>query len=44
LRGRRKSEIHVINGAIARLAREAGIEAPVNGLLAALVAAREELF
>jgi 2-dehydropantoate 2-reductase len=43
LRKARKSEVHAINGAIARSAREAGIETPVNALLAALVAAREEL-
>jgi 2-dehydropantoate 2-reductase len=44
LRRRRKSEIHAINGAIARAAREAGIRAPANELLAGLIAAREELF
>lgn len=49
-RKRRKSEIHAINGAIARAARDArGTQlapcaVPLNEHLAALVAAREELF
>jgi 2-dehydropantoate 2-reductase len=42
LRSRRKSEVHDINGAIVRSARNAGIATPVNELLAALVASREE--
>ncbi len=41
LRGHRKSEVHAINGAIARSAREAGIETPLNELLAGLITARE---
>ena len=50
LRRRRKSEIHAINGAVARAARQASLTtthvalaAPVNELLAALISAREEL-
>jgi 2-dehydropantoate 2-reductase len=43
LRNGRKSEVHGINGAIARQARQAGLAAPVNELLAALILSREEL-
>ncbi|MEZ0227910.1 MAG: ketopantoate reductase family protein [Planctomycetota bacterium] len=43
LRGRRKSEVHAINGAIAEAARMAGVATPTNELLAVLIAAREEL-
>jgi 2-dehydropantoate 2-reductase len=42
LRGHRKSEVHAINGAIARSAREAGIETPLNELLAGIIAKREQ--
>ena len=43
LRLGRKTEVHAINGAVAEAARELGVEAPVNGLLAQLVRALEEL-
>jgi 2-dehydropantoate 2-reductase len=43
LRGRRKTEVHAINGALARIAREARIEAPLNDLIDRLIAAREEV-
>ncbi|MCO5165790.1 MAG: 2-dehydropantoate 2-reductase [Planctomycetes bacterium] len=43
LRRGRPTEVNAINGAVAAAAREAGVAAPVNELLARLVAAREEL-
>ncbi len=43
LRSGRKTEVHGINGAVARAAREAGVPAPTNDLLDRLIAAREEL-
>jgi 2-dehydropantoate 2-reductase len=43
LRSGRKSEVHGINGAIARSAAQAGLAAPVNELLAALIMSREQL-
>jgi 2-dehydropantoate 2-reductase len=44
LRSRRKSEVHAINGAIARSAREARLATPTNDLLDRLISAREQLF
>jgi 2-dehydropantoate 2-reductase len=41
---RRRSEIDVINGAVPRAAAKAGIEAPVNSTLVALVKQRERAF
>jgi 2-dehydropantoate 2-reductase len=41
LMAKRKSEIEVINGSIARVGNEVGIAAPVNEALTALVRARE---
>jgi 2-dehydropantoate 2-reductase len=41
---RRRSEIDVINGAVPRAAAKAGIEAPVNSTLVALVKQRERSF
>jgi 2-dehydropantoate 2-reductase len=43
LRSARKTEVHAMNGAVARAAHEAGVPAPTNDLLARLIAAREEL-
>jgi len=43
LRLGRKTEVHVINGAVAAAAKELGLEAPVNALLAQLVRALEEV-
>lgn len=43
LRSGRKTEVHGMNGAVARAAREAGVPAPTNDLLDRLIAAREEL-
>jgi 2-dehydropantoate 2-reductase len=43
LRSARKTEVHAMNGAVARAAREAGVPAPTNDLLDRLIAAREEL-
>ncbi len=43
LQAGRKTEVFAINGAIARAAATSGCAAPVNALLARLVAAREEL-
>lgn len=40
----RPSEIDVINGAVARFAKRAGVEAPVNATLTALVKQRERSF
>lgn len=39
----RKTEVHAINGAVARAAQELGLPAPVNATLARLIAALEEL-
>lgn len=44
LRSARTTEVGAINGAVARAASEAGLAAPVNDLLARLIAAREESF
>jgi 2-dehydropantoate 2-reductase len=44
LEARRESEIDVINGAIPREAAKAGLHAPVNATLAALVKGRERTF
>ncbi|MDW8469667.1 MAG: 2-dehydropantoate 2-reductase [Burkholderiales bacterium] len=41
LMARRRSEIEVINGAIPRVARELGMQAPVNEAVTALVLAKE---
>lgn len=41
LMARKKSEIDVINGSIARVGREVGLAAPVNEALTALIRARE---
>lgn len=43
LRRSQTTEVHAINGAVARLAAEQGLAAPINSLLCRLVAAREEL-
>lgn len=43
LRRGQTTEVHAINGAVARLAAESGLAAPTNSLLCRLVAAREEL-
>jgi 2-dehydropantoate 2-reductase len=43
LRLGRKTEVRAINGAVATAARELGLEAPVNALLAQLVEALEEV-
>jgi 2-dehydropantoate 2-reductase len=43
LMAKRKSEIDVINGSIPRVAREAGLAAPVNETITALVRAKERL-
>jgi 2-dehydropantoate 2-reductase len=43
LRRSQTTEVHAINGAVARLAAEQGLAAPTNSLLCQLVAAREEL-
>jgi len=43
LRRGQTTEVHAINGAVARLAAEQGLAAPTNDLLCRLVAAREEL-
>ncbi|MBX3471635.1 MAG: 2-dehydropantoate 2-reductase [Planctomycetes bacterium] len=43
LRRGRPTEVNAINGAVAAAAREAGVAAPINELLARLVAAAEEL-
>lgn len=43
LRRGQTTEVHAINGAVARLAAEQGLAAPTNSLLCRLVAAREEL-
>ena len=41
LLAKRKSEIDVINGSIPRVAKELGMEAPVNEAITALVKAKE---
>jgi 2-dehydropantoate 2-reductase len=41
---RRPSEIDVINGAVKRAAEKAGLQAPVNSTLVALVKMRERAF
>jgi 2-dehydropantoate 2-reductase len=41
---RRRSEIDVINGAVVRLSRELGLEAPYNETLCAVLRRREALF
>jgi 2-dehydropantoate 2-reductase len=41
LMDRRKSEIDVINGAIPRVGRDLGMQAPVNEAITALVHAKE---
>lgn len=43
LRRGQTTEVHAINGAVARLAAEEGLAAPTNELLCRLVAARQEL-
>ena len=44
MENRRRSEIDVINGAVVRAARKAGIPAPVNDTLVALVKVKERAF
>lgn len=43
LRRGRATEVHAINGAVARAAQKLGLPAPVNATLAALTLAREQL-
>lgn len=43
LRRGRATEVHAINGAVARAAQKLGLPAPVNAALAALTLAREQL-